>query len=322
MGNSSSRQYTYQQYYTAMKQTGKQIDFTNVDIKDINPYEVFNLSKNFTWDELKDSYKELALSTHPDKNGGDNQLFNIVTTCFKKLAQEFKNRDSDKPHHQLKKQANEYYNSNDMDNRLKEALLGKKINNETFNKTFEECKIDDEEKDFGYGNIMDKSSKIRDDIKIDRLFTKDKVDNNTFNSVFNKNVPVAKTSVVKYKEPEPLVLAKSMQFSELGGKRPDDYSSSVEQRSLAYTDYMRAYDGNRFVDEDIIKNRKEFKSVKEYEKYRDSKVKRELSSKEKRYIEQKTLKEEQEEIHRLERVKKYDIIAEKAYEKANRLFLQ
>ena len=104
----------------------------------------------------------------------------------------------------------------------------------------------------------------------------------------------AKSSVVKYKEPEPLVLAKSMQFTELGGKRPDDYSSSVEQRSLAYTDYMRAYDGNRFVDEDLIKHHKEFKSVKEYEKYKDNKAKKELSSKKIYiYIEQKTLKEEQ-----------------------------
>lgn len=324
MGNTSSRQYTYQQYYAAMKQSGKKIDLTNVDIKDINPYEVFNLSKNFTWDELKESYKELALSTHPDKNGGDNQLFNIVTTCFKKMAQDYKNRDNDKPHHELKQQSKQYYNSNDIDNRLKDAFLGgnKKISNDMFNKTFEKCKIDDDENDFGYGNIMDKSSKIRDDIKINRLFTKDKVDNNTFNDIFNKNVPVAKSSIVKYKEPEPLVLAKSMQFTELGGKRPDDYSSSVEQRSLAYTDYMRAYDGNRFIDEDIIKNRKEFKSVKEYEKYRDNKVKRELSTKEKKYMEQKTLKEEQEEFNRLERVKKNDIMAEKAFEKANRLFLQ
>lgn len=324
MGNTSSRQYTYQQYYAAMKQSGKKIDLTNVDIKDINPYEVFNLSKNFTWDELKESYKELALSTHPDKNGGDNQLFNIVTTCFKKMAQDYKNRDNDKPHHELKQQSKQYYNSNDIDNRLKDAFLGgnKKISNDMFNKTFEKCKIDDDENDFGYGNIMDKSSKIRDDIKINKLFTKDKVDNNTFNDIFNKNVPVAKSSIVKYKEPEPLVLAKSMQFTELGGKRPDDYSSSVEQRSLAYTDYMRAYDGNRFIDEDLIKNRKEFKSVKEYEKYRDNKVKRELSTKEKKYMEQKTLKEEQEEINRLERVKKNDIMAEKAFEKANRLFLQ
>jgi hypothetical protein len=39
-------------------------------------------------------------------------------------------------------------------------------------------------------------------------------------------------------------------------------------------------------------------------------------------MEQKILKEEQEEFNRLERLKKHDIMAEKAYEKANRLFLQ
>jgi hypothetical protein len=36
--------------------------------------------------------------------------------------------------------------------------------NAKFNKTFEKCKLDDEDVDFGYGDIMEKSSKNRDDI--------------------------------------------------------------------------------------------------------------------------------------------------------------
>ena len=75
----------------------------------------------------------------------------------------------------------------------------------------------------------------------------------------------------KYKEPEPLLLSKNLQFTELGNKRPDDYSSSSikKNNSLSYSDYMKAHDGTRLVDTEIIKNMKEFKSVDEYEIYRD-----------------------------------------------------
>ena len=67
---------------------------------------------------------------------------------------------------------------------------------------------------------------------------------------------------------------------------------------------------------------KEFKSVEEYEIYRDNKAKIELSAKELKQQEIKKLREEKEEQSRLERLKKYDKNVELSYEKANRLFLR
>ena len=66
MGANSSRQYTYQQYYNAAQKSGviEDIDFKDIDIDSINPYEVLNVSKNFTWNELKESYRKLAINTH------------------------------------------------------------------------------------------------------------------------------------------------------------------------------------------------------------------------------------------------------------------
>jgi hypothetical protein len=61
--------------------------------------------------------------------------------------------------------------------------------------------------------------------------------------------------------------------------------------------------------------------VEEYEKYRNSKIKRSLTDKERKLLEEKKLKEEKEEFERLERLKTYDRRIEKSYEKANRLFL-
>jgi len=327
MGANSSRQYTYQQYYSAVKKSGKidDIDFKNIDIDSINPYEVLNLSKNFTWDELKRSYRTLATNTHPDKPGGNKELFNIITICFKKLAEELKLREEDKSHHDLKKQSVEFFHkmTNDTLPHPSEVLdKNKKFTTEQFNKNFEKCKLYEEDIEFGYGSKMMESTKTREDINIDKLIKKNKIDNESFNEIFNNNVKVNK-ELIKYQTPEPLVLSKNLQYTELGGKRPDDYSSSIEKtNSLAYTDYMRAHDGTRLVDPKLMKNVKEFKSVDEYESYREKKATKILSAKELKNEELKRLRALKDEEERLERVKMYDKKIESSYNKASQLFLR
>jgi curved DNA-binding protein CbpA len=306
-----------------MKKTGhmNDIDFKSIDLESLDPYEVLNISKNFTWDELKNAYRKLAINTHPDKEGGNKDLFNIITYSFKKLALEFKNREADKQHSELKQQSNDYFHNktSHIDDNFNPS---KEITNAIFNKNFEKCKIQEDDVDFGYGSLMDETSKTREDINIEKIIKKNKIDNDTFNQYFDKNVPISK-QIVKYKEPEPLLLSKTLQFTELGGKKPDDYTSSMEKsNSLAYTDYMKAHGGTRLIDPELIKKKKDFKSIQEYEKYRERKVKHSLTDKEKKLLEEKKLKEEKAEFDRLERLKLYDMKIEKSYEKANRLFLQ
>ena len=341
MGAKSSRQYTYQQYYEAMKKSGQtaNIDLKNINMDTIDPYEVFNISKNFTWNELKETYKKLAISAHPDKPGGNKDIFNIITYCFEKLALEYKKRESDLSHMELKKQSSEFFDkivSNKMPHPSIVNMNGREgrdgrdgdsnnaeLFSQKFNRNFEKCKVYDDEMEFGYGKNMDESSKVREDIKIDKVIKKNKIDNKSFNDIFNSKVPINK-QLVKYREPEPLLLAKSLQFTELGNKRPDDYSSSSVKKtnSLSYSDYMKAHEGTRLIDTSIIKDMKEFKSVEEYEVYRDTKAKVELSAKELKQQELKKLREEKEEQMRLERLNKYDRNIELSYEKANRLFIR
>jgi len=333
MGAKSSRQYTYQQYYEAMKKSGQaaNIDLKNINMDTIDPYEVFNISKNFTWNELKETYKKLAISAHPDKPGGNKDIFNIITYCFEKLALEYKKRESDLSHMELKKQSSDFFDkivNNKMPHPSIVNMNGREGDNaelfsQKFNRNFEKCKVYDDEMEFGYGRNMDESSKVREDIKIDKVIKKNKIDNKSFNDIFNSKVPINK-QLVKYREPEPLLLAKSLQFTELGNKRPDDYSSSSVKKtnSLSYSDYMKAHEGTRLVDTSIIKDMKEFKSVEEYELYRDTKAKVELSAKELKQQELKKLREEKEEQMRLERLNKYDRNIELSYEKANRLFIR
>ena len=95
MGNSSTRQYTYHQYYNAIKKD-KNFNFNKIDFSVLDPYEVLEVNKKFTWNELKEAYKQTALLTHPDKEGGNKIVFNFVTECFKTLAEEYKSRSLNK----------------------------------------------------------------------------------------------------------------------------------------------------------------------------------------------------------------------------------
>ena len=340
MGNTSSRQNIYQDYHNSLQHnnvakvansvnyensTKDTIDLKNIDMKKLNHYEVLNLKKNFTCDELKDAYKKLAINTHPDKPGGNKDLFNIITYSFKKLAIEYKKRNSDQDHYELKKQSTEYFHkmtseatphpSDILRNGGDEAFTTK------FNRNFEKCKVYDDDIDFGYGEKMQISSKIREDINIEKVIKKDKIDNETFNNLFNKNVPINK-QLVKYKEPEPLLMAKTLNFTELGSKKSDDYTCAPEKsKTLAYTDYMKAHDGTRLVDTSIINNNKSFKNIEEYKKYSDTKIEKQLSQKELKIQELKRIKEEKEEMMRLKRLENYDKRIEKSYNKANKLFL-
>jgi curved DNA-binding protein CbpA len=323
MGNSTSRQYTYHQYYNVIK-NDKSFDFRKINYDLLDPYEVLEVRKNYTWEELKDAYKYTALITHPDKPGGNEIVFNFVTECFKKLAYEYKARQSDKTFIDLKKQVEEYY-SNEEQTRQPVAPIGKENFNEKFNRTFEMCRLDNEEVDFGYGDLMEKSSNKREDFSQENLFKSQKFSNQSFNSIFNKHVPAPTKEIVKYKEPEPMVLAKKLDYTEIGGKRPDDYSSSVEKQSknsLVYTDYKKAYSNTRLVNEEALKKQKEFTTIDEYQAYRDTKMKKGLTEKEKRLLEKKKLQEEKEEQERLERVQQENLRIKLNNDRASRLFLK
>jgi len=323
MGQSNSRSYNYHQYFNAIK-NDKKFDFSSINYEELDPYEVLNINKNFTWEELKSAYRNTALITHPDKQGGNKIVFDYVAECFRKLAIEYKYRQQDKQHDELKKNSMDYFTDNKNKMPYSSDFLNDSENfNERFNKTFNMCRLQDEENDFGYGELMDQSSKIREDINIDKIVDS-KFNSKSFNDIFNKYVPVDK-QITKYKEPEALQLAKTIQYSEIGGRKPDDYSSSVEtstRNNLVYTDYMKAYSNTRLVDVETMNNHKDFKSVEEYEKYRNSKLKKGLTDKEKKLLEIKKQKEGEEEHKRLERIKLKDLEIQRNHEKANRFLIK
>jgi curved DNA-binding protein CbpA len=321
MGNNGSRQYTYHQYYEVIK-NDPNFNFKKINFELLDPHEVLEVRKNYTWDELKDAYKYTALLTHPDKKGGNEIVFNFVTECFKKLAYDFKAKQQDKTFLDLKKQVEEYY-SKEKEEEKKQPPIDENFH-DRFNRTFNMCRMDNEELDFGYGDTMEKSSKVREDYKQEKLLDSKKFDNNSFNKIFEKHTEKPLNEIIKYRDPEPMVLAKKMNYSEIGGKRPDDYSSPVERdgRNLIYTDYKKAYSTTRLISEAEIKTKKDFNNVEEYQKYREKKLKKGLSEKELNYMENKKIREEEEERARLERIENENRRIKINNEKASRLLLK
>jgi len=291
------------------------------DIKneiEYDSYKIFGLSKNFTWDELKRSYKKLALKAHPDK-GGDKIIFDYLTNKFYELANDYKMRTNNKNYNELKNDFNDFIHTNKTNVSKFDDDLSL---NDRINKHFESTKIYDDDIDFGYGDKMSESTEAREDFKFNNIFQNRKFDNKSFNNIFDKNVTLSR-EVVKHQEPKPMILAKSLAYSEIGAGKNNDYSSSVEKsKNLAYTDYMKAHSLNRLVDSTEFNNIKNFKDTDEYKKYSDKKIKKKFSSKELKIIEDNKLLEEKLENERLERIKKKDIQILDAYNKANALMLK
>lgn len=317
MGNNPSRNATYEKYYKSIN--GEQTP-------DIDPYEIFGLSKNFKWEELKEAYKRTAKLVHPDK-GGSEVLFNKVSEAFKLLAYEYKARQEDKQFDELKKGYTQYTESNPVKAATTDYTEGNFI--DRFNKAFDDNKFEEDEygNSVGYGNIMEKSSKVREDISVPKVLSK--FNNDIFNKKFDENVsnPTSSKQVTKYSEPEALPLAKSIQYTELGGDKPANFNSTGEgigerRGGLQYSDYMIAHTTSRLIDPSTIKSRKEYKSVSEYEKTRDKVVKKPPTEEELRqYAKQKTL-EKQKEEERVYRLKQRDQKITQHFDKVNTIFIK
>jgi hypothetical protein len=272
------------------------------------PLDVFNLPQDYTWNQLKQSFKTLAIYTHPDK-GGNEKVFNHVTNCFKHLAKELKTKQNNKTHQELKEQ----HKTDDL-KPMKPPLSTNGDFHSQFNKIFTENHFVDEDIDFGYGNEMDKSTASRKDFKIKNVFEKTKVKPDTFNHTFNKIVP--SNAVIKYKEPEPMYSIKNIHYAELG-KKTEDYSG--KSGNISYTDYRIAHSENRIPTTD--NRRKVFHSVEQYQQYSDRYIqKQETQSEIKRRLQNEQKIKDIEE-NRQRAVQEKDNRIFQHYEKISRLFL-
>ena len=290
----------------------------------MNPYEVLDVPRNFTLQQLKDNYKRIALKVHPDK-GGSEQLFLLVTKCFKKLIQEYHKREADKQFHELKSDFAKQSECQTMTpTNTEHAYKGGKFNLERFNKVFDENRVG-EVYDKGYTDWMKDAKVPPEDAVQKRAFGKGgksfSVD--AFNNAFESETRVDTSNkyIVKYKEPEALVCAKKIAFTELGEDNVDDFSGdNMTKKHLNFMDYKVAHTTSKIVDPRILQQQKTYKNIKELEKDR-GRIQYDMDDITRDEYEYRQQIETLKERKRIEAMRMRDELIEQQYQRVNQLFL-
>ena len=227
------------------------LDINNYELKDI--LSLFHLNYNFTEDDLKRA-KKMALMTHPDKSNMDKKYFLFFTSAYKVIYSiyQFRTRSNSQ-------QSTEYVIDEEKDED-KETLLrdiSKKKNfNQLFNKLFEQNRIHDEASETGYGDWL----KSDDDLDT-RKTTRSEM-----NETFEKKKSEVRSLIV-HKDIEEMTSSSSA--SDIMSDRPESYGSSMFS-SLQYEDLRKAHvECVVPVTMRDYEERKKFKNVDEFVRYRD-----------------------------------------------------
>lgn len=299
----------------------------------MNPYEILNVPKNFTLEQLKDSYKRIALKVHPDK-GGSEHLFLLVTKCFKKLLQEFHKRQADRQFNELKaafhKDAQQFQPSMHTATTSSRSYTHAHTNNSThqesprpstkfdvnrFNKVFDENRLENAH-DKGYGTWVTEEAP-------EAPRPKQRFKLETFNKTFDEQARIDNSNkyIIKYKEPEALITSKKIAFTELGEDDIDDFSGdNMSKKNLNYMDYKVAHTTTKIVDPSLIKNVKTYKNVNELEAAR-SKVSYEMDDITKEEYEYRQNLERSREQRRIRALQEQERMIQQQYERVNQMFL-
>jgi curved DNA-binding protein CbpA len=305
------------------EETRRQNFFNEIDeIEQLkyNPLQILGLSEDtqYTAIDIKKAYRNLAIRYHPDK-GGSEEVFKILTKAYiyllkraegdsyvEKNFMDLKNNfDRDAPN-----SANNRNNSDD-------------FNVKNFNKIFEDNRLEDEERDYGYGDWKTTDTSEEPTKIFNQKFTTD-----IFNQVFNelKHNKNTTQDVIVFEEPKTLTTSNRLGFSEVDYKRTGDFSKEYDiqdgnsRQGIYYMDYKRAYTETTLISPEAIKPRQEFKNIEDAQISRD-KQDFTMTAEEKAYLEDKKRKEDEFEAQRLDRLRKRDDQLERHNSQVNRLLL-
>ena len=285
----------------------------------INPYKLLELPQNYTLEQLKLSYRKKALLNHPDK-GGNPEIFDQTTKAYFSLLEKLKKKEDDKQFIDLKNQSKDYIGKQLEDNKQNIKLKAEKFNLTSFNKIFEENKID-EPTDKGYDDWLKNDNNAKEPPKV--FSKKFNIDN--FNSMFedwkDQDEHLGREIVLR-DEPNALMAYHGKTgFTELGVDRIDDFTNAdPNSRNLGYTDLKQAYSKSGIINTRAVPQRESYKNVDEYEKAR-AKVSYTMTPEDiRREAIKKKREEEQEEI-RVQRIQNKDNQAFKSYNRVHQMML-
>lgn len=173
----------------------------------VNLYDVLNINQDCNTKEIKDAYRGLVKEFHPDKTGGDAEMFELINHAYNILINQNSRKEYDEiyalskqvetSHYDLKSKSKNYFDALDTDiTKKKKSKDEQKID---FNKAF-----DDMDRKHGYkrdkdieDKLLEKDTKYRlRDLKYarkqdkientpDRLFDDGRFDLAKFNAAFD-----------------------------------------------------------------------------------------------------------------------------------------
>lgn len=307
----------------------------------VDALKIFNLSPNYKLDELKHSYKQLAIQTHPDRPNGNKDKFQLITKCYMSLLERLKNREGNSSFLDLRKDSNKYIktqnnnipthlsnlysnntNSNTNTNTKNTKYLDAKnqnFNTLLFNKLYEDNKLWDPNDD-GYDEWF-RNEKDNNEPVPDIFSTKFNISvfNTTFQNQKNKKTG---TQIIQYSEPQELINT-SVNYTMIDNSQPiNDFSKNLDQPgSLNYSDLKLAYTGGcDLVNPLTVKTRGEYKSIDELKKNR-SDINYIMTPQE--MAQQELIKRQNalQEMERAERIRNRDILFESQYSNIHKKML-
>lgn len=225
-------------------------------------FKLFGLNNMSLDEDIMKECKKIVLKTHPDKSRLDQKYFIFFQKAYKKLygIYEFQNKTTKNASNTREEE--EYYNKTILENVFEnnKALKDPKNFNTWFNAQFDKHKIE-EPTETGYGNWL----KSDDDI----IFTPNVSKSNINSEIEKRKKQVQSLSVYNG--------VSDCGSSTFGGSSLMTYDSNFSSGSLfssdgmGYTDLRQAYVESVIpVTEDDFHKTKQFKSIDEYKRHRDS----------------------------------------------------
>lgn len=211
------------------------LDITNYDYEDI--LKLFNVSKQFTTEDLKKAKKQV-LASHPDKSGLDKSYFLFFSSAYKILFNIYNFREK----HSSTTNLNNYNENYNADKDEMNALLIHKITNNKssaqfnnwFNEQFENFKISNEYDATGYGDWLISNENNENN---NETMAKCK-DLNSMNKIIEEKKQIARTqNLVKKRD---VCEFNNTNYCDLTNSKPEDYSSGLFSK-FQYEDLKKAH---------------------------------------------------------------------------------
>ncbi len=282
----------------------------------VNSLRLFQLKSNFTMEELKKSYKNIALKTHPDRPNGSKEKFQLVTKCYFALLEDIKKRQKEQQFDRMRDNSRDYFDERAKLTKKYQAKKSriinpkdKNFNVKLFNKIFDDNKLYDPN-DEGYEDWFKNDA---DEQPPPKVFS-NKFNIDVFNSTFNDyKDSSSSTEIMEYKEPQAIVSCNQISHTDIDSRVVSDYSKAPEAaNNLGYSDLKAAYTkNNNLINTNNVKI-KQYRNVDDYEKDR-SNISFTMTPEQLREQAIQQQIEQQREEERLQRIQERDSMTENHY---------